>query len=47
MKNINEFLSKNEKAVYDLRALYEHHGYSKYKMQKFEEYDLYAENKSF
>ena len=47
MKNISEFLSKNEKAVYDLRVLYEHHGYSKYKMQKFEEYDLYAENKSF
>jgi len=47
MKNINEFLSKNEKAIYDLRALYEHYGYSKYKMQKFEEYDLYAENKSF
>lgn len=47
MKNISQFLSKNEKAIYDLRVLYEHHGYSKYKMQKFEEYDLYAENKSF
>ena len=47
MKEFSSFLSKNEKAIYELRALYEHHGYSKYKMQKFEEYDLYADNKSF
>jgi len=47
MKDFSNFLSKNEKAIYELRALYEHHGYSKYKMQKFEEYDLYADNKSF
>jgi len=41
------FLSQNEKAVYKLRELYESMGYEKYKMSKFEEYDLYAENKSF
>ncbi len=31
----------------DLRALYRRYGYSKYKMSKFEEYDLYVRNKSF
>ncbi|MBE6541933.1 MAG: hypothetical protein E7672_05755 [Ruminococcaceae bacterium] len=40
-------LRKEEKTIFDLRALYEAYGYKKYKMSKFEEYDLYAENKSF
>ena len=40
-------LRKEEKAIFDLRELYETHGYKKYKMSKFEEYDLYAENRSF
>ena len=31
----------------DLQALYERSGYSRYKMSKFEEYDLYARNKDF
>ena len=30
-----------------LRHIYEHFGYVHYKMNKFEEYDLYAENKDF
>ncbi len=30
-----------------LRALYESHGYQKYRMDKFETYDTYRENKSF
>lgn len=30
-----------------LRSLYDKYGYSKYKMNKFEEYDLYADNKDF
>lgn len=47
MNTLGKFLSKNEKAVYKLRELYENMGYEKYKMSKFEEYDLYAENKSF
>ena len=33
--------------VSDLHALYRRYGYSKYKMSKFEEYDLYVRNKSF
>lgn len=40
-------LRKEEKAVFDLRELYEAYGYKRYKMSKFEEYDLYAENRSF
>ena len=40
-------LRKEEKAIFDLRALYESYGYKRYKMSKFEEYDLYAENRSF
>ena len=37
----------NERAMYSLRALYKNYGYSLYKVSKFEEYDLYAHNKSF
>lgn len=37
----------NERAMYSLRALYKNYGYSLYKVSKFEEYDLYARNKSF
>ncbi len=33
--------------MYELRSLYEQYGYSRYKVSKFEEYDLYARNKSF
>ncbi len=33
--------------MYELRRLYEQYGYSRYKVSKFEEYDLYAKNKSF
>ena len=40
-------LKREERAIYDLRKLYEQYGYKKYKMSKFEEYDLYLENKSF
>lgn len=40
-------LSRWEKAVYNLREIYESYGYSQYKMSKFEEYDLYVRNKSF
>ena len=34
-------------ATYKLRQLYSKHGYSHYRVSKFEEYDLYAKNKSF
>jgi len=36
-----------EKLVLALRALYLQHGCTRYRMGKFEEYDLYAQNKDF
>lgn len=47
MKNLDLFLSFNEKVMFSLRSLYSSRGYSQYKMSKFEEYDLYAMNKDF
>lgn len=45
---IDSTLLKNEeRAVYSLRALYKQYGYLPYKMSKFEEYDLYVQNKDF
>ena len=40
-------LRSDEKAVFDLRNLYSSYGYRRYKMSKFEEYDLYVRNKDF
>lgn len=40
-------LKREELAVYTLRALYKKYGYMPYKMSKFEEYDLYVQNKDF
>ena len=37
----------DEKIVMSLRSLYSIHGYSQYRMSRFEEYELYAENKAF
>ncbi len=46
--NISTNIIKNdEKAVFALRELYDSYGYTRYKMSKFEEYDLYARNKDF
>ncbi len=42
-----EVFSAQEKLVFALRALYESFGYARFPMRKFEEYDLYLENKSF
>ena len=36
-----------EKLIYELRTLYYGRGYKKYRMSKFEEYDLYVKNKDF
>lgn len=47
MDRFNEVLSGVERAEYALRSLYLKHGFSQYKMSKFEEYDLYAKNKDF
>ena len=30
-----------------LRSLYQDHGFTRYRMSKFEEYDLYSRNKDF
>lgn len=46
--SISDLVLKNdEKAIFGLRELYSRYGYMKYKVSKFEEYDLYARNKSF
>lgn len=37
----------DEEAILGFRALYHSYGYKRYKMSKFEEYDLYVTNKSF
>lgn len=43
-----ETILKNEERIaYALRALYQRYGYRSYKMSKFEEYDLYVQNKDF
>ena len=44
---MEDILSYEEQTVFRLRALYERNGYRPYRMSKFEEYDLYAENKDF
>ena len=40
-------LQQEERASLSLRRLYAAYGYTHYKMSKFEEYDLYVQNKSF
>lgn len=42
-----ELFKNEEKAVFQLRSLYQKYGYTQYKMSKFEEYDLYVRNKDF
>ena len=43
----NGVLKNDEKAIFELRTLYQKYGYIQYKMSKFEEYDLYVRNKDF
>ncbi len=47
MSNLLKVLSKEEYISLSLRALYSDYGYTKYRMSKFEEYDLYVKNKDF
>ena len=47
MKVETAILKLEERAVFDLRALYRRYGYLPYKMSRFEEYDLYVRNKDF
>ena len=43
----DKVLRNDEKAIYSLRELYRKYGYTQFKVSRFEEYDLYARNKSF
>ena len=45
--NFTNVLKDDEKIIFGLRELYSGYGYSQYKMNKFEEYDLYVRNKDF
>ena len=47
MKDLSCVLNGTEKTVYALRTLYTDYGFKKYRMSKFEEYDLYAKNKNY
>ena len=47
MNLTNGVFKEEERALYQLRELYARYGYSHFKVSKFEEYDLYANNKSF
>ena len=42
-----KFLKTEERAIFALRSLYGTYGYLPYKMSKFEEYELYVQNKDF
>lgn len=46
--NLSSSVFRNDEiAVYNLRELYQSYGYNLYKINRFEEYDLYARNKNF
>lgn len=47
MKQAEMLLKKEEQVIFSLRRLFEQYGYRKFKMSKFEEYDFYADNRSF
>ncbi len=47
MKLNYDILDDTEKIIFALRALYRDYGYARYRMGKFEEYDLYGRNKDF
>ena len=47
MEISTEVLRSDEQALMRLRTLYRKFGYSQYRMSRFEEYGLYAENKAF
>jgi len=43
----DRIIKPEEKVVFKLRSLYRSFGYTCFKMSKFEEYDLYSQNKDF
>ncbi|MBR0456312.1 MAG: ATP phosphoribosyltransferase regulatory subunit [Firmicutes bacterium] len=47
MKINEDIFSNKEKAMFALRQLYASHGFSMYRMSKFEEFELYAANRDF
>ena len=46
-QDMTGILRREEQVTLYLRGLYERYGYRKYRMGRFEEYDLYLENKNF
>ena len=46
-QDVTRALRREETITLALRALYEQYGFRKYRMGKFEEYELYMENKNF
>jgi len=42
-----DVLRHDEQAIMRLRTLYRQYGYSEFRMSRFEEYELYADNKAF
>ncbi|MEG0271670.1 MAG: ATP phosphoribosyltransferase regulatory subunit [Hydrogenoanaerobacterium sp.] len=40
-------LKNEERTAFALRGIYEHHGYKKVRVSKFEDYSLYIDNKNF
>ena len=44
---MSRFISNEEKVISDFSRICERRGYSQYRMNKFEEYDLYVRNKDF
>lgn len=47
MKNTTNGLRGDEEIVFAMRALYHSHGYTQYRMSRFEPYDLYSNNRNF
>ena len=47
MNSLDRIIKSDERAIFELRALYKSFGYSQYKMSRFDEYDLYVRNKDF
>lgn len=46
-QDVTRALRREERITLALRTLYEQYGFRKYRMGKFEEYELYMENKNF
>jgi len=47
MKPLTHIMQRQEKAVFSLRSVFDQYGYQQFRMNRFEEYDLYLRNKDF